>query len=517
MWLTAKIFYIYTMKSLNSIKLLIATIVFALPFLGHSFQGEKNDSINDIAYSITIDKANIQVAKVRVVFTPQDSLLYMHSGAEGLPKRWATFIHNLKIIDEDGASIKVEELVDATWKMHVPLDKKVYLTYDVHLDHGNHEWSGGIDGAAYMTELGVFYTTRALFIINGNQWDSVHLDFNLPKKWGITTPWYSESATDHSFAVNDISDLATSILFAGTHKEVAINRDDFELVFALCSDEISAEEEEFRNLANGVLDYYIDLMDGIPNPAPNSPLKKVVVVIGSADETDGEAIGNNISILIKKNGDQFSKTISRFIFAHEFFHLWNGKSFRPNTEGTEWFKEGFSNYYTIKALHQVGFLNDESYLDVLGSFFYQRYISDEGVGTLSMTNGEEKHNHWGLIYGGGLFVAISQDIIIRKATNNKKSVDTLMRTLFKKYGGTNDAYTLAELRKMMSELSGVDQTDFFKTYIQGTKIIPITHFLGIAGLDAKIENKKLVLSKREDVNQTQLNIIQGLFGRLNSN
>jgi predicted metalloprotease with PDZ domain len=505
------------MKSLNSIKLLIATIVFALPFLGQSFQGEKNDSINAISYSITIDKANIQVAKVRVVFIPQDSLLYMYSGAEGLPKRWATFIHNLEIIDQDGASITVVEMADATWKMHVPRDKKVILNYEVHLEHGDYEWSSGIDGAAYMTELGLFYTTRALFILNGNQWKAIHVDFNLPKKWSVTTPWDSESATDHAFAVNDISDLATSVLFAGTHKEVVIKRDDFELVFALCSDEISAEEVEFRNLANGVLEYYIDLMGGIPNPAPNSPFKKVVVVIGSADETDGEAIGNNISILIKKNGNQFSKTISRFIFAHEFFHLWNGKSFRPNTDGAEWFKEGFSNYYTIKALHQVGFLNDESYLDILGSFFYQRYSSDEGVGTLSMAYGEEKHNHWGLIYGGGLFVGISQDIIIRKATNNEKSVDDLMRTLFKKYGGTNDAYTLAELRKTMSELSGIDQTDFFNTYILGVKKIPITHYLNIAGLNTTDENGNLVLSKKARITHTQQKILNGLFGRLNNN
>ena len=106
-----------------------------------------------------------------------------------------------------------------------------------------------------------------------------------------------------------------------------------------------------------------------------------MVIINPSVETDGEAIGSNISILIDPEGDSMSQTIARFIFAHEFFHLWNGKSFSPNAEDTEWFKEGFSNYYTLKALHHIGYLNDESYLELLGGFFYQRYDSDDGVGT----------------------------------------------------------------------------------------------------------------------------------------
>ena len=144
-----------------------------------------------------------------------------------------------------------------------------------------------------------------------------------------------------------------------------------------------------------------------------------------------------------------SKLISRFIFAHEFFHLWNGKSFRPYAnDEAEWFKEGFTNYYTLKALHHVGFLTDESFLEVVNNLFYQRYKNDDGVGKISMTNGEEKHDHWGLIYGGGMFVGIAQDMIIRKATNNQKSLDYLMRDLFKKYGDSKKEY---DLRKRFSK------------------------------------------------------------------
>ena len=504
------------MKLLYKLTLLI-TFTALVTLLSGSTSGVINGNQNDdISYSITIDKNNLKVAKVKVVFRPKDSVLYMNTGANQLPKRWATFINNVEVTNEYGKSIKVEELPDAKWKIYTSLNDKISLTYDVHLDHEDYQWSGGIDGVAYTTELGVFYTGRTLLILNGQIRKNINVDFELPNDWSVTTPWNKESDANYAFKVNSISDLVDAMIFAGTHKEVSLKRADFELVFALGTEDIIAQEEEFRNLAESILDYYIELMGGIPKPQPDSPFNKAMVVISSSNVTDGEAIGNNISILIEKDGDQFSKTISRFIFAHEFFHLWNGKSFSPISDDTEWFKEGFTNYYTIKALHHVGFLNDESYLDILSDFFYQRYNSDSGVGELSMTNGEAKHDHWGLIYGGGMFVGISQDIIIRNATNNNKSIDNLFRSLYKKYGGSYESYSMEELRSAMSELSGIDQTDFFNTYIIGTQKIPIANYLNMAGLSSKVENGNLIISKKEQQTQEQQYILKGIFGQLNN-
>lgn len=129
-----------------------------------------------------------------------------------------------------------------------------------------------------------------------------------------------------------------------------------------------------------------------------------------------------------------------------------------------------------------------------------------------MTKGAEKHDHWGLIYGGGMFVGIAQDLRIRKATNNQKSLDDLMKFLFKKYGGSNKNYNLKEIQQKISELNGTDQTDFFNDYILGIKKIPVTDFFKIAGLDAKIENENLILSKKEVTTVLQKNILRFFFG-----
>ncbi len=498
----------------NPTKFLILLFIFII--LSGSSYGKNFVPKDEISYTISIDKDNPKLAKVEVSFVPKDDVLYMNPGGGELPKGWATFVRNLKVLDGKGNPVSVEELPDAKWKLNLLQKRKVTLSYEITLDHENYKWPGGIDGVAFARDWGVFYAGRTLLILNGESWKDINVEFKIPSNWKVTTPWRSAKNKANSFRVSNLAQLANSLIFAGTHEEISVRRNGFELVFALGGDEIVSQKAEFKNLAEGVLDYYINLMGGVPNPAPDNKLVKSVVIINSSNATDGEVIGNNISILVEKGGNKMSRLFSRFIFAHEFFHLWNGKSFSPANDETEWFKEGFTNYYTLKALHHVGFLTDESYLDVLNGLFYQRYRNDDGVGRISMTKGDEKHDHWGLIYGGGMFVGIAQDMIIRQATDNQKSLDDLMKDLFRKYGGSSKEYDLRELQQRMSELSGMDQTEFFKDHILGTKKLPITDYFEIAGLDAKIENEDLVLSKSETPTALQMNILSGLFGVRNA-
>ena len=116
-----------------------------------------------------------------------------------------------------------------------------------------------------------------------------------------------------------------------------------------------------------------------------------------------------------------------------------------------------------------------------------------------------------------MFVGIAQDIIIRNATNNSKSIDDLFRGLFLKYGGSNEHYSMDELLSTISELSGIDQTEFFNTYVIGTKEIPIAKYLTLAGLSSKVENGNLIISKNDDATPAQQKVIRGFYGQLQGN
>lgn len=495
------------------LNILVLTIFFSGSRTIKADENYQDNAKEKINYSITIDKTNPKSAIVEMSFYPKNDTLYMARGANQLTKRWATFVHNIKAVDNKGNKIPIVELPDAKWKINSFNKRRITVSYEVKLDHQNHKWSGGIDGAAYATDWGVFYTSRSLLVMNGTEWQDITVDFNIPSDWKVTTSWQRVKDKKNSFKVNNQLELSKSLLFAGTHEEISLKRDDFELVITLGGKEVIADKEYYKSMASGVLDYYIELMGGIPNPPPDLELKKSVVIINSSNITDGEVIGKDISILVDKKGGQMAKIIPPIIYAHEFFHLWNGTSFSPSdNEKTEWFKEGFTNYYTLKALYHVGVLNDESFFDVFNNIMYQRYVNDDAVGKLSITNGKEKHAHWGLVYGGGLMVAIAQDMIIRKATNNNKSIDDLMRELYGKYAGTNKGYSMDELFDSLSKLSGKDQSDFFNTYVLGNTKLPIHEYLSLTSFDVKVENNQLKFVKNPSATSLQKEMTKGLFG-----
>lgn len=476
-----------------------------------------SDEPTDISatYHFQIDSSDLKKVTVRAEFELGDSVLYMGYGANMLPDRWATFVDNIEVLNAKEEVQTLEKMPDAKWKVNCAIGERLTLKYEVLLNHEDYEWSSGIDGVAYSTEWGVFYTGRSIFVLNEGINDEIQITFDLPDNWKVTTPWEIVDQRNQTFKATSASELEESMIFAGQHEEISLQRDDFELVFALGGEQAINEKNQFRALAEGVLDYYIDLFDSTPKPSPDNPIKKVLVVINPGKTSDGEVIGNSISILIEEDGDEMSEYIAKFIFAHEFFHLWNGKSFFPSTENAEWFKEGYTNYYTLKSLHQVGVLNDTTFFDFVSNFFYERYRTDDGLGTISMSSGEAKHDHWGIVYGGGLMTAFCQDITIRLNTDNEASLDDVFVELFNKYGGTDESYTVEELLQLFTQHSKSDQSEFFKTYIQGSNKVPVEEYftkLGVkAGLD---QDGRLTIDISEERNELQEKALKGVLGAL---
>ena len=253
---------------MKALVVMLLTSFLLLPF--SSLKAERKKDKDKIEYTIKIDQSNTKLARVTMSFIPEDTILYMAPGAELRPDRWATFVQNMKAIDHDGNILAIDKTEDAKWTFTSDKNKRIKLTYELILDHEDHVWNGGIDGAAYQTDWGVFYTGRSLFVLHGDKGKEIQVNFELPASWKVTTPW--KATGDRSYKVHNQTALVQALLFAGTHEELSFKREDFELVFALGGKEVLSEKEDYQSLAEGVLDYYIELMGGIPNPPPNNPL-----------------------------------------------------------------------------------------------------------------------------------------------------------------------------------------------------------------------------------------------------
>lgn len=492
------------------------TTLFCLFFcLAHSAFAQSTATKSD-QYHLNFTNTSPAVVQVEAELTLADSLLYM-SPYGPAPERWPQYVRRLAVTDRAGTPLRVEPRDSTAWLL--PTSRRgqsVRLQYEVVLRHEEQSWPGGIDGVAFQRDWGIFAAGRALFVLNGRDKRDIHVQTSHPTGWTISTPWVALAPSTSTFRVPNQLQLQESLLFAGTHREVAIERDDFTLVFVLGGEDILAREAEYTSLAAQVLDYYIELMGGIPRSRPGDELSRALVLINQSEDVDGEVIGNHISMLINPEAQGPAALIGWFMFAHEFFHLWNGKTLRFAGTESDWFKEGITNYYTLKALNQVGFIDAATSEMILDQLFYQRYRNDPGLGTFSPSAAAtptRKDQHWGLVYGGGLFAGIGLDLTIRHRTDNARSLDDGMRYLYQAFGGTDRLITPADLLHQFNDLGETDFSDLLDRCIYGTKMVPFNEFLPHAGVTADTSDGHLQLLHDPEKTELERALWAGLLGR----
>lgn len=193
--------------------------------------------------------------------------------------------------------------------------------------------------------------------------------------------------------------------------------------------------------------------------------------------------------------------------AHEFFHLYNIKRIRPvelgpfdyekeNYTTGLWWCEGLTSLYNDYSMIRGGVCKGDFLLYELNDF-------------ISRIEGFEGHKHSTLLdssYDGWLFnydsnedtrdrrfsyyfkgpiVGFLLDIDIRHKTNNKHSLDDVMRKLYTEYyQGLKRGFTEDELWTVIEKVAGCNM-DEIRRYVSTTDEIDYNRLLGYAGLQLK--------------------------------
>jgi predicted metalloprotease with PDZ domain len=187
--------------------------------------------------------------------------------------------------------------------------------------------------------------------------------------------------------------------------------------------------------------------------------------------------------------------------AHEFFHLYNVKRIRPialgpfdydkeNPTNMLWLSEGGTVYYEYVILNRAGFIGRDEVLEKLGKSI-NSYESSPGNKT--MTVAKASYDAWTMpFFGGGDTISyydkgaglcLLLDLKIRHETKNQKSLDDVMKTLYRKYHKQlKRGFTDEEFTTECEEIAGCSLEEFFE-YVYTTKAIDYAKYLGYAGLD----------------------------------
>ena len=184
------------------------------------------------------------------------------------------------------------------------------------------------------------------------------------------------------------------------------------------------------------------------------------------------------------------------LYAHEIFHSWNVKRLRPadmmpyrydRPQPTTWLwvSEGITDYYADLAEVRGGVV------DAAGFYALTAAKIDEIAHTVPFSLDDASLNTWihpqdgtgYSYYPKGSLAGLMLDITIRDASNNKASLDGVMRELYettykKGHGFTHDDFWGAVSRAA----SGRSMEDFERKYVSGREPYPWPSMLKAAGM-----------------------------------
>ena len=196
------------------------------------------------------------------------------------------------------------------------------------------------------------------------------------------------------------------------------------------------------------------------------------------------------------------------LVSHEYFHTWNvcrikPQEFIPYGLSKEsytqqlWAYEGITSYYDDLSLMRTGIVSVEDYLQLKSKTISR---VNRGKGQLKQSliessfytwtkfyqQGADAPNNIVSYYTKGSLVALWLDLTIRKHTQNKHSLDDIMRTLWSQYLLQGAGYCGTQnntIINIVNELTGVDLSTEFDALLNEKSTIPLTDLLAQFGID----------------------------------
>lgn len=210
------------------------------------------------------------------------------------------------------------------------------------------------------------------------------------------------------------------------------------------------------------------------------------------------------------------------VCSHELFHAWNVKTIRAkkfvnynfdkeNYTNLTYLAEGATTYYGDKTLKTSGFFNDKSYLKELSriiqnhKYFYSdtRFSLSESAFDVWLDGYKGVYNYpkrYSIYIQGSIFF-LGLDVEIRKVSNNKYSLDTVMKNIYEKF--KSNGISQKNIENEVENIIGKERTkSYFKKYFWS-----YNNYFKLINNSLKYLNLKLNSKKNSCIVKSKLGII----------
>ncbi|HEY6826223.1 MAG TPA: hypothetical protein VI259_05165 [Gemmatimonadaceae bacterium] len=218
------------------------------------------------------------------------------------------------------------------------------------------------------------------------------------------------------------------------------------------------------------------------------------------------------------------------LYAHEMFHAWNVKRLRPaelfpyrydDAQPTSWLwlSEGVTEYYATLALLRSGIIDSSiAYDRIAGSI-----VNSTSPAASQVSLSDASLSAWtgpldgtdGLYYPKGALTGFLLDVLIRDASNNRHSLDDVMRELYHTTYKHGRGFTSDDWWSAIARNAGMRApfVQFGRRYVDGREPPPLDSILALAALRFEqrvINEPRLGVTMQEDsVGVTISSIVAG--------
>jgi predicted metalloprotease with PDZ domain len=393
----------------------------------------------------------------------------------------------------------VLKLDKQTWRVtspYAPMPSDITIRYTI-------EWD---DPGPFNSQLNAHHAfvnfAEVLMYVPDRRNEETEVTFvNVPSDWQTISELPAGSSSN-SFKAASYDDLVDAPVEAGKFEQFDFDNEGahFRVVVDAKDWNKSRLEDDLRRITG----YELKLMGG-------PPFKEYTFFfhIGAYPEAGGGGMEHSNCTAISAGSVEGAVQIA----AHEFFHAWNVKRIRPQAlqpvnftkeqfTRALWFAEGVTSTYGAYTLERSGLWSKDEFYSDLGSqieVLQSRPAHTwQSAEESSLDTWFDKYDAYGLpdrsisYYNKGQILGVMLDLAIRDATDNRKSLDDVLRGLNDEYAKQGKFYDESRgIRSVVEEVAGKSFGDFFAHYVGGTDEIPYGDFLAFAGLELKAESVKL--------------------------
>jgi predicted metalloprotease with PDZ domain len=447
--------------------------------------------LSDIRYEVTFTRANAQRRQVSTTMTftvggTEPVLLSLAAWTPGAYEidNFARDVSDFAA-EQAGNSLSWDKVDADTWRVQPRGIGEITVHFDYladSLDNAN-TWS--------RPDFLLFNGTNLFLYPEGRGFDfPAAVTVNTEPDWKIVTGM--TSAGPHRYAASNYHDLVDMPFFVGQ--------------FDLDSAQVSGTWVRLATYPSGSV-------TGGPRIAVWEALKRVipaeVKVFGEVPWTNysilqitdpsysgGSGLEHQSSHVDVLGPGMLGTPVLPSLYAHEIFHAWNVKRLRPQdlwpyhydqAQPTTllWVSEGITDYYADLAEVRGGVVDAKEFYSMTGDKIAQvdalppTSLEDASLSTwIHPRDGTEY-----IYYPKGSLAGLLLDIMIRDGSDNRASLDDVMRGLYVAAYKNNRGFTSDEWWSAVSKAAGGNSfTDFYARYINGREPFPYDRILPLAGL-----------------------------------